>query len=565
MYGTMKNNFRFYVQAVILLLAGLCQLQPSIALHAYPSGSQQGAYYWVGFTDKLDSPYSTERPEEYLSPRAISRRHRQGIRTNEADLPVNQSYLGSLATDIHVQVVYTSRWFNGALVKAMEESSVDRIRQFSFVDEVILVKPDPGWNKAGGSPPRPERDKLSVEYGDYGEAYRQIEQLNGHYLHEEGYRGRGMHIAVLDAGFRQVDQLWVFEGLRSEGRLLGVKDFVEPGGNVFQAHTHGMAVLSVMAANDPGQLVGTAPEASYWLLRTEDVVSEYRIEEYNWLVAAEFADSAGVDIINSSLGYTRFDDPMQDYSYAQLNGLTTVVSRAANKAFERGMLVVNSAGNYGAQDWQYIGAPADAFGVLAVGAVDENGVRTNWSSLGPTADGRIKPDVMAMGLRVNAANQHNGISQVNGTSFSSPLVAGMAACLWQRFPDLHAGDIRELIVRSADRFRHADHYYGNGIPDFALASGIALASLEQQGFALVPNPLTSYSAIDFYSDSHTRMEVQLVNMKGEIVYRTTDIQVRRGINSVRPFSGISHLPQGVYLVRLLGDGLHHSLKTIFIN
>ena len=579
------------------LFVGWALLLPVRTLPASGLASDPLAYFWVGFSDKLDSPFSADRPQEFLSSRAIARRQRQGISVSEADLPVNPGYVDSLLSDTSIQLMYTSRWLNGAVIGISREQSVSGISQLGFVREVMRIKPGPsgsGLNAAnpdehvkrekpaGRLTPRVLPDKFEpfglndlavlgphvpdvlVEPAEYGEARTQVEQLNGVPLHAAGFRGEGVHIAVLDAGFMLVDELWTFERLRSEGRLLGVKDFVDPGGNVFRSHTHGMAVLSVMAAYSPGQLLGTAPDASYWLLRTEDVASEYRIEEYNWLAAAEFADSAGVDIINSSLGYTRFDDPEQDYVFADLDGRTTVVSRAANMAFERGMLVVNSAGNYGAREWRYIGAPADAPGALAVGAVDAMGMRTDWSSEGPSADGRIKPDVMAMGLRVSTINIHNGLSQVNGTSFSSPLVAGMAACLWQRFPDLHAADIRQLIIQSADRFRMANTYDGNGIPDFGLAAGIPMEPIASQAIALVPNPLATHSMLEFFSDRSFTMEVQLINSTGWTVYTSDGIPVREGHNRIGPFSGISHLPQGVYLVRMLGDGFHHAIKALWV-
>lgn len=522
-------------------------------------------YYWVGFSDKAGSPYALARPHEFLSARAMERRIHQGIPLNEADLPVNPAYVDSLAMDTAVSVYYTSRWLNGALVRAPEEHSVMRIRGLPFVGEVLEVKPDVG----AGPAKSPFSEKLGGIQGagqfsglSYGESRQQIEQLNGQYLHAAGYLGEGMHIAVLDAGFLNVDQLWVFERMRAEGRLLGVRDFVDPAGDPFRGHPHGMSVLSVMGADNPGQLMGTAPGASYWLLRTEDAASEYRIEEYNWLAAAEFADSAGVDIINSSLGYTRFDDPRQDYTYEALDGQTTVVSRAANMAFERGMLVVSSAGNYGAQDWRYVGAPADARGALAVGAVNSGGLLTNWSSVGPTPDGRIKPEVVAMGQRVAAVNPFNGTALVNGTSFSSPLVAGMAACLWQKFPSLDAAGIRMVITRSASQFGSPDNFMGNGIPDFKKASGILESLFGQQTAMISPNPLQIHSSIDFFSDTSDRVDVQLINMKGEMVYEVSGMMVVEGYNGLRAFSGISHLPAGVYLVRLYSGQVNKVLKAV---
>lgn len=535
----------------------------STSASAYPP-----LYYWVSFTDKTGTPFSLTRPDEFLSPRSIERRIRQSIPLDEADLPVNPAFVDGLLSDTAVAVYYVSRWMNGALVRAPYEHSINRIRQLPFVGSASEVKPD----LTGAPAQSPFSTKFSGIQGvegfvgpDYGSSRQQIEQLNGQYLHAMDFVGQGMHIAVLDAGFLNVDELWTFERMRTEGRLLGVRDFVDLRGDPFRGHPHGMAVLSVMAAHSPGQLMGTAPGASYWLLRTEDVGSEYLIEEYNWLAAAEFADSAGVDIINSSLGYTRFDDPEQDHTYESLDGQTTVVSRAANMAFERGMLVVSSAGNYGAQDWRYIGAPADAPDALTVGAVTGEGIRTNWSSVGPTSDGRLKPDVMAMGQQVTAVNASNGTSLVNGTSFSSPLIAGMAACLWQKYPMLGAADIKMVIKRSASKFGSPDYLMGNGIPDFRKASKILEAVLGQQGVMILPNPLQTHSSIEFISDVSDRMDLHIVNMKGEVVYQVMDLQVFEGFNGLRPFSGISHLPAGVYLVRLASGQFNEALKVMIVD
>ncbi len=545
-------------------------------------------FYWVSFTDKADSPYTLSQPGVFLSQRSLLRRENQGITLTESDLPVNPHYVDSLLNDKAVQVVYVSRWFNGALVKTHLETSMNRVRQFPFVSATLNVKPEAGKIRAPGagdikfgvhagglqmpseaSEEVARQDKmpgarlmLPLDGPDYGESRQQIEQLNGHFLHTQGFLGRGKHIAVFDSGFLNVDQLWVFASLWADGRVIGVRDFVEPGGNVFSSHNHGMAVLSVMAADSPGSLIGTAPEASYWLLRTEDVGSEYRIEEYNWLAAAEFADSAGVDIINSSLGYTHFDDPDQNYTYADMDGKTSVVARAASLAFERGMLVINSAGNYGAQDWQYIGSPADSPGALAIGAIDENGIRTSWSSIGPTADGRIKPGVMARGLRVSTVNPYNGVSAVNGTSFSAPLISGLAACLWEKYPWLGAADVVGLIIRSASQYREPDNFMGYGIADFEKAASIPGMGMKQQSLSLFPNPISPESSLDFFSDASYAMDVDLINMKGEVVYSMNHIPVDVGFNQIRAFAGISHLPQGIYLVRLTGNNFTRSIKAL---
>jgi serine protease AprX len=536
--------------------------------------------YWVSFTDKEGTPYSIISPEAFLSQRALERRLRQGIAIDVHDLPVNPAYVDSLRADPQVQVYYTSRWLNGVLVSTLDDQSLQRILELPFVSDVSYVKPlieqqrtsppvipdpDAGVPSEGNTMPFSFSELLDHQTStweqlysgmDYGFGRRQVEQLNGQVLHRAGYWGQGKVIAVLDAGFTRVDELQAFSHLWDSGKILGYRDFVEPESDIFNTHHHGTMVLSVMGARRPGEALGTALEAGYWLLRTEDHRSEFVIEEYNWLAGAEFADSVGADIINSSLGYTTFEDPIQNHTYADLNGNTTVVARAAAMAFERGILVVNSAGNYGQQNWRYIGSPADSFGTLAVGAVDTAGVRVPFSSVGPSADGRIKPDVMAMGRRVVVTNTGGGLSLANGTSFAAPLVAGMAACLWEMFPGYTAGQIRRAITESGNRYHNPDSLMGHGIPDFARAARLIENDFEHQDYPLVlfPNPINAHSILTYYSGEEQLASIEIFDARGQLVYSMQNILSIAGYNQVQPFREASLPVQGIYMIRLsLGD------------
>ncbi len=546
------------------LLVGWACLLPALLLASQPP--EEPARYWVSFSDKSGSPYSLSDPGAFLSERALLRRIRQGIPLEEADLPVNPQYVGALLSHPTVEVLYTSRWLNGALVSTSHEQVMEAIGRQAFVREVVLVKPA-GVKKSGTAIPEHSKWQGVESEGvpDYGDSRTQVLQLNGQALHQEGFWGRDIHMAVLDAGFLDVDVLPYFERLRGEGRILGVRDFVDPAGDPYRSHFHGMTVLSVMAAESPGILLGTAPAASYWLLRTEDVSSEFLIEEYNWLAAAEMADSAGVDIINSSLGYTLFDDPSQNHRPVDLDGQTTVVARAASMAGRRGILVVNSAGNYGAGEWGVVGSPADSREVLAVGGVDARGMRVPFSSSGPTADGRIKPDVVAMGAGVAAVTPVGAIGGVNGTSYASPLVAGMAACLWERFQFLSARDLRELIRATASQAHNPDMLSGYGIPDFgkavlSLAMGLASADV-----ALIPNPVSWQSRLVFFSDWEGPVTVEIFGTKGDLVYRDHRFYVRQGHNQLSVFSRLPSIPRGMLLVRILGPNQSISIKAVNIN
>jgi len=541
---------------------------------------------WVEFKDKNNNRYSLSRPHEFLSPKAIERRQKQGIPLDYYDLPVNRSYVDSILKLNGFTLYYTSRWFNGAMFYVASQESVNEIKKFPFISLTEIAKHQPKVSSTSKNSPQfyyletesdiiyENKNALRATFPfstifwqdqavDYGAAENQIFMLNGQTLHQGGYWGEGKTIAVLDAGFRSVDTMRVFQDLWTFNRIAGYYDFVQNKQELFQGHAHGTYVLSVMAANQEGFYRGVAPSATYWLLRTEDGATEYRVEEYNWLAGAEFADSVGVDIINSSLGYTTFDDPSQNYSYENMDGATTVVSRAANRAYSRGILVVNSAGNYGNQAWRYIGAPADAQGVLAVGGVDHKEVKALFSSVGPTYDKRIKPQVMAQGQGVSIVNTNGSVSQANGTSFSSPLIAGMAACLWEKFPDAKSTEIKQAIIKSGDRYHRPDSLYGFGIPDFTRVMAILEKQIHDNQFLkLIQNPLLPQSSISFYAFSHEFITVELINTNGQRVLYRDQIAVNPGLNIIKPFNDIEFLTSGMYLIRVNFKDRTETIKAV---
>ncbi|MEE4177247.1 MAG: S8 family serine peptidase [Bacteroides sp.] len=545
---------------------------PGLAQDEFKAG-----YYWISFTDKLGTPYNLNQPEEFLSPRALSRRVHQGIALTPNDLPPNPAYIDSLKADIEVQVLYASRWLNGAMILSSEAESLERIRSFPFVSGTELVKPLPIIFQSIGDdqdlwegerrPSATQTNEIELAYEDLfgkkawrsvfhgldpGYSGASIDQINGQKLLHDGYRGEGMLIAVLDGGFYAADQLSVFSHLWGSGRIAGTRDFVEIPENLYASSPHGTYVLSVMGGLRPGALMGTAIEATYWLIRTEDVATEYLIEEYNWLAGAELADSLGADVINSSLGYTRFDDPEQDHFYSDLNGETTVVAKAANKAFERGILVVNSAGNYGNQTWRYVGSPADSFGALSIGAVDIDGLVAGFSSRGPTADGRIKPDVMAHGLSVPVADLSEGVGLASGTSFSSPMIAGMSASLWGKFPHVSASQLKRAIIESGHLFLHPDSIYGNGIPDFNWASRLLQYDFQPaEQLVIYPNPISPSSFLTFHSESHQPFHLEVFDLRGQLVYSAGGESFFPGYNRIQPFEEMTHLDNGVYFLRMI--------------
>lgn len=426
--------------------------------------------YRVSLTDKKGTPFSLERPTEFLSEKAVERRRRQHIGIDSTDIPVNRTYIEAVSAT-GVSVVGGSKWNNTLLVRTRRRDRMQEVKALGCVRKVERV-----WTSPDSITPKPPRSRYHKEFNrwdtiaqnHYGVALEQIESIGGTRLHDKGFRGRGMTIAVLDGGFMNVDRIPMF----GKVNIAGWHDFVVPQSkSVFNEMEHGTKVLSVMALNEPDNFVGTAPEASYWLLRCEDGQGESRAEEDYWAAAAEFADSVGADIISSSLGFHAFDNHADDYLYRHLDGHSSLISHTASILAGKGIILVNSAGNDGMGTWKKINVPADAHNALAVGAVSPNGRNAAFSSVGPTADGRVKPDVVALGSPTAVITGRGTIISDMGTSFSTPLVAGMAACLWQALPDKTALEIIELIRLSGNNAATPDNIYGYGIPDFWKAYG----------------------------------------------------------------------------------------------
>ena len=413
--------------------------------------------YRISLKDKAATDYSLQKPEMYLSKKSIERRKRQGLEIDSTDLPVCKKYVDAIRKK-GVHVLVTGKWDNFVTVSCNDSMLIAEIAGLPFVRSTERV-----WR--GVAKRASERDSLINKPlrtdSLYGPAITQIKMSHADRLHEAGFKGQGMTIAVIDAGFHNVDKIEAMKNIN----ILGTRDFVNPEADIYAESSHGMSVLSCMAMNQPNVMIGTAPEASYWLLRSEDEYSENLVEQDYWAAAIEFADSVGVDLVNTSLGYYSFDDPTKNYRYRDLNGHYALMSREAAKAADKGIVVVCSAGNSGSGSWKKITPPGDAENVITVGAVNKYGVLAPFSSVGNTADGRVKPDVVAVGLGSDVMGTDGNLRHANGTSFSSPIMCGMVACVWQACPELTAKEIIELVRRSGDRAVFPDNIYGYGIPD----------------------------------------------------------------------------------------------------
>ena len=417
--------------------------------------------YRVSLKDKVGTTYSIDKPEEFLSERAIERRNRQQLPIDETDLPVSGKYVDELKAT-GARLVTTSKWNNTVVLEVSDTLLMDEISKKSFVTGVKKV-----WVSPDSIPPRNMKRKKEVknkvEKTDchYGNALRQIEIHGGDSLHTAGFAGKGMHVAVIDAGFYNADEIKFFRKMD----LLGTRDFVNPNSDIYAENAHGLMVLSCMAANLPKVFVGTAPEASYWLLRSEDNDSEQPIEEDYWAAAIEFADSVGVDVVNTSLGYYEFDEGFPAYRYRDLDGHYSLMSHSASLAADKGVVVVCSAGNSGDDPWKKVTPPGDSENVLTVGAINKNLVNARFSSIGNSADGRIKPDVMAVGVSSVVTGTDGSVSKGNGTSFASPIMCGIVTCFWQACPWLTAKEVIEAVRQVGDRVDYPDNIYGYGVPN----------------------------------------------------------------------------------------------------
>ena len=432
-----------------------------VALSLGQAFAGQTYKYRVSLKDKVGTAYSIDKPEEFLSARALARRNRQQLPVDETDLPVSQAYVNEFQ-GMGMRLVTSSKWNNTVVLEVADTLLMDKVKEMPFVTKVKKV-----WTQPDSIPSRNKKRKKEVtnevkETGQYyGKAFRQVNIHGGDSLHAAGFTGKGMHVAVIDAGFYNADKIKFFKKMD----LLGTRDFVNPESDIYAENSHGMKVLSCMASQMKNAFVGTAPEASYWLLRSEDADTEQPVEEDYWAAAIEFADSVGVDVINTSLGYYEFDKGYGGYRYRDLDGHTSLMSHSASMAADKGIVVVCSAGNSGNDAWKKVTPPGDAEDVLVVGALNSELTNAEFSSVGNTSDGRVKPDVMAIGKGSVVSGNDGSVSKANGTSFSSPIMCGVVTCFWQACPWLSAKEVVRAVQQAGDRVDFPDNIYGYGVPN----------------------------------------------------------------------------------------------------
>lgn len=513
---------------------------------------------WVFLKDKPSQTAFVASPLTMLSQRALDRRLRYNISLDSKDVPVEASYISQIKNTSGIIVKAKSKWLNALHIQGTQ-ADISKLLTLNFVNKVEYA--NKSLNVSGKNSRQQKvvqkTNKLNFTTDfNYGNSANQIEMLKGNVLHQNNFTGEGMQIAIIDAGFPNVDNFAAFKRIRDNNQILGGYDFVNRNENFYTGNYHGMSVLSTIAGYMDNQFVGTAPDAKFYLFISEDAVNETPLEESLWVEAAEKADSLGVDVINTSLGYTTFDNPNYNYVYADMDGKTTFISKGAEIAFSRGMIVVNSAGNEGNAFWHYISAPADAASVLSIGAVNATGVIASFSSYGPAADNRVKPDVCAQGAGVYIISPSGAIVTSNGTSFSSPVLAGVVACLWQAFPDKNNAEIIQLVKESAHLYANPTAQEGYGIPDFESVFNLLNIEEAEEFLEVVAYPNPSENEIKFkFPNQVTEMELVVFNLLGKSIRSET-------ITITNPNIDISNLDQGLYFMQLKFDNKIKRIKVL---
>ncbi|MDI9356699.1 MAG: S8 family serine peptidase [Chitinophagaceae bacterium] len=540
-----------------------------IVLHLIMNvGIAQKNRYVIYFTDKNNTPYSLERPNEFLSLRSIERRTRQSISLTPSDIPVNTTYIQDIER-LGADVYFSSRWLNCLLIES-SPSLLPSIMNISFVSKVELVANGSQLNnQIAGS--EKTFSLVSARNNEINDFDYQIQTLGGDFMHSNGFKGEGKMVAVFDGGFRGVDTVRYFRHLFQKKQLIHTFNYVYNNHSIYQSSSHGTAVLSCLAAVDNTKALGMIPNALYILALTEDVSNgdlDDRIEEYNWLFAAEKADSIGVDVINSSLGYFVFSIENQNYTSDQLDGNTAIISKAAQFAFEKGIAVVSSAGNEGNSAWKKITPPADSRGALTVGAIGKNLQIATTSSRGKTSDKRIKPDVVAFGVNVSIITSSGNVSTISGTSFSAPLVAGLLTGYWQYAPHKTVYQIYDDMRKTSSNSSNPDSLYGYGIPSFYNLLEkkppipiLSITSLIKSDITVYPNPIRN-KILYIKNDGEKWIEtivLQIYNMEGNVLLESK-------YNKLYPQSfitiDIASLKPQLYFLKLRGNDFEKQIKIV---
>jgi serine protease AprX len=542
------------------------------------NSSAQFTKYIIRFKDKAGTPFTINNPSAYLSAKAIDRRTKQNIAIDETDLPLTPRYIDSIRLAGAVTILNKSKWLNQVCIQTTDSLALVKINSLPFViASQPVMRPVSIQNTRNNKFNEEINSIISLQsvnniedFYNYGNSYPQIHIHEGEYLHDKGFHGEGMSIAILDAGFYHYLSLPAFDSVRNNDQVKETYDYVANETSVDEDHFHGMMCFSIMAGNIPGQLVGSSPKANYYLYRTEDASTESPVEEQYWAAAAERADSIGVDVISTSLGYNQFDNPVFNHTYADMNGNTTIIARAADLAAKKGMIVVVAAGNEGTTAWHFIITPADADSVLAVGAVDASGNVGGFSSYGPSSDGQVKPAVASVGVGTAISSATGPIISGNGTSFATPNIAGLITCLWQAFPEFTNMEIIQAVEKSSSIYNAPNDRIGYGIPNFhiaydELAKQLALRNINtvlgNKWIKAFPNPFPDNFNIAIKPQLTGNGVFHLYDTNGKL-YLTKKVPIEHGVPQLIPFNMIHPLQRGIYFVTFSDGQNKESLKLV---
>lgn len=552
---------------IIFFLFGLTACFSSIAQ----------SQYLIRFTDKNATPYSISQPEKYLSERAIQRRAKQQIAIDSTDLPINPKYIDSVLSSGNVTLLTKSKWLNQISIRTNDAVALAKIATFSFVKTSSAIKRSaiPGMvtrNKFFDKFTEIQRPHGVSGVSDlsYGLSASQVKIHNGDYLHDKGFTGKGMLIAIIDDGFYHYKNFPAFQKVVTNNQVVETYDFVKLSHEVEDEDSHGMYCFSIIASNVPGTMVGTCPDANFLLYRSEDISSESPAEEQNWVAAAERSDSAGADIITTSLGYNVFDNPVFNHSYEDMDGQTTIIAIGANAAASKGMIVLAAAGNAGNTPWHYIVSPGDAKNILTIGAIDTSGKIGYFSSYGPTSDGRIKPTVVSVGVGTILQTTNGNFGAGDGTSFATPNLAGLVTCLWQAFPDFSSQQVMDAVIKSGSQYSSPDNALGYGIPNMKMAYDDlaqqrylkkATELLQDKKFLIYPNPFSDHAQLLIDLKVKGKVVFQIFDMNGKLCREQSETVVTTGPQFI--IIKKEALAKGMYILRFQnGDEIYSSKLLI---
>ena len=540
-----------------------------ILLFSFLNSQAQFSKYIIRFKDKAGTPFSLNNPSQYLSAKAIQRRTKQKLSVDSTDLPITPRYIDSIRLAGNVIILNRSKWLNQVCIQTTDAAALSKINSFPFVissSPVMRIQQGnretlPTRNKfneeINQSTTTTQTNQSSADFYNYGNSYAQIHIHEGEYLHNKGFRGEGMLLAMMDAGYRNYLTVTAFDSVRNNNQLIETYDFVQNEISVNEDDPHGMYCFSIIAANWPGQLVGSCPKAKFYLYRTEDAPTEYPVEEQYWVAAAERADSIGVDVFSTSLGYTTFDNPVFNHTYADMNGKITIIAKANALAAKKGIISVVAAGNDGNNAWHFIGTPADADSIVTVGSVNAAGIASAFSSYGPASDGRVKPTVASVGQGTFFATINSQPASGNGTSFATPNLAGLITCFWQAYPEFTNQEIIEAVKRSSSKYTNPDNRVGYGIPNFRLASldldqqrivRNATAVLGNEWIKAYPNPFKNNLTILIKPKQSGSAVFKLFDALGRLVAKKI-ITVQQGQIQFIQFDNLQQLAKGLYTLR----------------